>query len=92
VFRQNDSGGTNTNWSNWVTMLNSSNYSSYAVPKTGGAFTGAVTGTSFGASDYISANNGSGTAGGVNLYNRSTNMEYAIMFRTTATQVKHGYV
>lgn len=45
VFRQNDSGGTNTSWTDWVTILDTSNYSSYAVPKTGGEFTGAVTGT-----------------------------------------------
>lgn len=29
VFRQNDSGGTNTSWLDWVTVLTSANYSSY---------------------------------------------------------------
>lgn len=62
------------------------------MKKSGGTFTGDVTGTSFAASDYISANNGSGTAGGVNLYNRTNIMEYAIMFRWTSNQVKHGFV
>ena len=42
AFRQNDSGGTNTSWNEWAYMLTSSNYSSYAVPKTGGTFTGEV--------------------------------------------------
>ena len=31
VFRENDNGGTNTSWSNWVTMLTSANYTSYAA-------------------------------------------------------------
>ena len=32
VFRQNDNGGTDTSWSDWVTMLTSANYTSYAAP------------------------------------------------------------
>lgn len=32
VFRQNDNGGTSTSWSDWVTMLTSANYTSYAAP------------------------------------------------------------
>lgn len=31
VFRENDNGGTNTSWSDWVTMLTSANYTSYAA-------------------------------------------------------------
>lgn len=82
----------NKTWGDWNTVLHSGNYTDYTVPKTGGEFTGAVTGTSFAASSYISSNNGSGTAGGVNLYSRNATMEYAIMFRQTSNQVKHGYV
>lgn len=40
VFRQNDSGGTNTSWSDWVTMLTSGNYTNYTVTKTGGGASG----------------------------------------------------
>jgi len=55
---------------------------SYNLSVTGTAnISGATTGASFSASDYISANASSGTAGGVNLYNRGSGMEYAIMFR-----------
>lgn len=39
-FRQNDSGGTNTSWSSWVTMLTSSNYNDYAPTKTGDGASG----------------------------------------------------
>lgn len=35
-FRQNDSGGTNTSWNDWVKILSSSNYTDYAVAKTAG--------------------------------------------------------
>jgi hypothetical protein len=35
-------GKNNGVWQNWRTILDSSNYSNYAVPKTGGTFTGAV--------------------------------------------------
>ena len=40
VFRQNDNGGTNTSWSDWVTMLTSANYTSYTVTKTGSGASG----------------------------------------------------
>ena len=40
VFRQNDSGGTNTSWSDWVTMLTSGNYTNYTVTKTGSGASG----------------------------------------------------
>lgn len=40
-FRQNDSGGTNTaNWGNWLQILDTGNYSSYALPLSGGTITG----------------------------------------------------
>ena len=93
AFRQNDSGGTNTTWNDWVTMLSSSNYSSYAVPKSGGTFTGDVTGTVFKASSYLSANStNSLTAGGLLLWGSNANVEYGITFRSISNQFAHGYV
>ena len=35
LVRQNDNGGTNASWSDWVTMLSSANYNSYAPSLTG---------------------------------------------------------
>ena len=44
-------GGNNSNWSGtWRCLLDSSNYTTYVVPKTGGTFSGAITATSFTAS------------------------------------------
>lgn len=44
-------GGNASNWSGtWRLLLDTSNYTSYVVPKTGGTFSGAVTATSFNAS------------------------------------------
>ena len=41
-------GGNNSNWSGtWRCLLDSSNYTTYVVPKTGGTFTGAITAPSF---------------------------------------------
>lgn len=34
-YRQNDSGGTNSNWSDWQSLLSSGNYTDYTVTKTG---------------------------------------------------------
>ena len=43
-FRQNDSGGTNsTGWGNWLQILDTGNYSSYALPLSGGQMTGPLT-------------------------------------------------
>ena len=62
------------------------------ILKTGGTFTGAVTGTSFAASSYLSANSGnSGTAGGLALY-ATTPTNYGIAMRQTTNGGKHGYV
>jgi len=53
---------------------------------------GAVTGTSFAASSYLSANSGnSGTAGGIALYGTSPTI-YGIAMRQTTNGGKHGYV
>ena len=58
----------------------------------GATFTGAVTGTSFAASGYMTVNSGnSGTAGGLALWSTDPT-SYGIMLRTTANQGKHGYV
>ena len=40
VFRQNDSGGSNTSWEAWKTLLDSANYTSYTVTKTGSGASG----------------------------------------------------
>ena len=39
-YRQNDNGGTNTSWQNWVSLLSSGNYTDYTVTKTGSGATG----------------------------------------------------
>ena len=58
----------------------------------GATFTGAVTGTSFGASSYLAANTGnSSTAGGIALYSTSPTV-YGIAMRGTSNSGKHGYV
>lgn len=58
----------------------------------GATFTGAVTGTSFGASSYISTNtSNSSTAGGLALYSTSPTT-YGIAMRGTSNSGKHGYV
>lgn len=58
----------------------------------GATFTGAVTGTSFGASGYLSANtDGLGTTGGLALYSTSPT-NYGIAMRLTSNCGKHGYV
>lgn len=60
--------------------------------KSGAAFTGAVTGTSFGASSYLASNTGnSSTAGGIALYS-TTVTDYGIAMRGTGNGGKHGYV
>lgn len=59
---------------------------------TGATFTGAVTGTSFGASSYMSVNiDNSSAAGGLALFGTNPTT-YGIAMRTTANGGKHGYV
>lgn len=59
-FRQNDSGGTNTSWSDWVTMLTSANYTSYTVTKTGSGASGSwgidITGRAYSLKDRTNDN------------------------------------
>lgn len=58
----------------------------------GATFTGAVAGTSFGASGYLAANTGnSGTTGGIALYHTNPTT-YGIAMRGTGNGGKHGYV
>lgn len=92
-WRNNSSGGTNSaDWTSWNTLLSSNNYSDYAVPKTGGEFTGTVTGTVIGASNYLAANSGnSSTAGGIALYSTKP-MQYGIAMRAITNGGSHGYV
>ena len=40
LSRQNDSGGTNTSWGDWLTSLDSGNYTTYTVTKTGSGASG----------------------------------------------------
>lgn len=62
------------------------------MKKSGGAFTGAVTGTSFAASSYITVNSGnSGIAGGLALFGTAPT-SYGIAMRNTSNGGKHGYV
>lgn len=85
-------GKNNGTWQAWRKVLDSTSYSDYAVPKAGGAFTGAVTGTSFSASGYLAANSGnSGTAGGLALYSTDPT-SYGIAMRLTSNGGKHGHV
>ena len=75
-----------TSWSPWEKFITSS----------GGTFTGAVTGTSFAASDYIAANiNNSNSTGGISLWGNNPAV-YGIAMRSTGTASgqggPHGYV
>ena len=58
----------------------------------GATFTGAVTGTSFGATGYLSANSGNSlTTAGLALYSTDPN-SYGIALRSTGNKGVHGYV
>ena len=71
---------------------NGATISSTYAKLSGATFTGAVSGTSFSASSYVSANgSSSGTAGGLALYGTDPAV-YGIAMRTTANGGKHGYV
>ncbi len=62
------------------------------VLKTGGTFTGAVSGTSFAASSYMTVNSSnSSTSGGLALYG-TVPTNYGIAMRGTGNGGKHGYV
>ena len=71
---------------------NGATISSTYAKLSGATFTGAVTGTSFGASSYLSANTGnSGTSGGLALYGTNP-AAWGIAMRKTDNSGKHGYV
>jgi len=62
LWRQNDSGGTDSaNWSAWKTFLDSNNYTSYTVTKTGGGASGSwgisITGSAASAATATNSNN-----------------------------------
>ena len=58
-YRQNDSGGTNSNWGDWYPLLSSGNYTDYTVTKTGTGATGSwgisITGNAATATKWASA-------------------------------------
>ena len=61
-YRQNDSGGTNSNWGDWYSLLSSGNYTDYTVKKDGTGATGSwgisVTGTSSNVTGTVAVENG----------------------------------
>lgn len=61
-YRQNDSGGTNSNWGDWYALLSSGNYTDYTVTKTGTGATGSwgisITGTSSNVTGTVAVENG----------------------------------
>ena len=58
-YRQNDSGGTNSNWGDWQSLLSSGNYIDYTVTKTGSGASGtwgiSITGNAATATKWTSA-------------------------------------
>ena len=58
-YRQNDSGGTNSNWGNWYSLLSAGNYTDYTVTKTGSGASGtwgiSITGNAATATKWTSA-------------------------------------
>lgn len=63
VFRENDNGGTNTSWSDWVTMLTSANYTSYAAPASH-------------THSYAGSSSAGGAATNVNVTTKSTGSQH----------------
>lgn len=61
-YRQNDSGGTNSNWKNWQSLLSSGNYTDYTVKKDGTGATGSwgisITGTSSNVTGTVAVGHG----------------------------------
>ena len=71
---------------------NGATISSTYAKLSGATFTGAVTGTSFGASSYLACNTGqSSTTGGLALWGTGPST-YGIAMRGTGDSGKHGYV
>ncbi len=81
-------------WLSWVRFLNSSNYSSYALPLSGGTVTGnTVFTTSLTANTGITVNNASAAGYGINLYSGSSYQPtYGIFFAQTSNFGTHGSV
>lgn len=90
VFRQNDSGGTNTSWMDWVTILDTSNYSSYALPLAGGTMTGTITTTHGKEALHFPSTAGAFGAGAV--YGTSGNEALSVVTKNAITSfmVVHG--
>jgi hypothetical protein len=96
IFR----GGWGTgSWQTWNKVLTNQNFSSYALPLSGGTLTGALTAPGFtgtggvqGAYLGVGSNNGAGA--GLSLYNGATSGQptYGIMFATTANYGTYGGV
>lgn len=61
-YRQNDSGGTNSNWGDWYSLLSAGNYTNYTVKKDGTGATGSwdisITGTSSNVTGTVAVGNG----------------------------------
>ena len=61
-YRQNDSGGTNSNWGDWYSLLSAGNYTDYTVKKDGTGATGSwgisITGTSSNVTGTVAVGHG----------------------------------
>ena len=96
TFAGGSSNNSTDNDPKWYFKLTGTTATTYNLDnfilKSGGTFTGAVTGTSFGASSYLAANTGnSGTAGGLALYGTTPTI-YGIAMRLASNDGKHGFV
>jgi hypothetical protein len=81
-------------WQSWRTVLDSSNYSSYALPLSGGTVSGNTTfTTSLTANTGITVNAASGAGYGINLYSGSSlQPTYGLYFAQTANFGTYGAV
>ena len=66
-FRGSTSGSGDVSWSDWRTILHSSNYSSYALPLTGGTLSGGLNGTTASFTGNLTVSSGNTTGGGIIL-------------------------
>lgn len=61
-YRQNDSGGTNSNWGDWYSLLSTGNYTDYTVTKTGTGASGtwgiSITGNAANVTGTVAVGNG----------------------------------
>ena len=65
-------GKNSGTWQSWRTVLDSTNYSSYALPLSGGTLTGGLTGTTASFSGTVAGSNFSGTSSGTNTGDQTT--------------------